>query len=172
MRARLRPEYALPVGALIAAAALGASEFMDTFQFVAGAGDSVAGQTGGDRHGYALLILAVFAAAATIALLASGFAPLAISIAIAGAIALLIFLTLDLPDVNSTGNLDDGIIAFADVEAKPRAGFWLELAGGLGLAVAGAWLALLTPEQRMAPARALAERQRKRRRKGRETRNA
>ncbi len=161
MRALPRLEYALPLACLIAAAVLAASEFMDTFQFVPALGEPLAGQTGGERHSYALLILAVFAGAATIALIAAGTASLAGAIAVAGAIALIVFLTLDLPDANGTGNLDDGIVALANVEAAPRAGFWLELVGALGLLVAGTWLALLSPEQRMAPARVLAERRRK-----------
>lgn len=159
MTPSLKPEYALPAACLAAAALLAASEFMDTFQFVPALGEALDGQSGGDRHSFALLILAVLAAAATIALLATGLASLAGAIAAAGVVALIVFGTLDLPDVGSVGNLDDGVTVFAQVEAEPRAGFWFELMGALGLTVAGAWLALLTPDQRMAPARALAARQ-------------
>lgn len=159
MTPSLKPEYTLPAACLVATGLLAASEFMDMFQFVPALGEALDGQSGGDRHSYALLILALLAGAATIVLLATGVAALAGVIALAGAVSLIVFGTLDLPDVGSVGNLDDGVTVFAQVEAEPRAGFWFELMGALGLTVAGAWLALLTPDQRMAPARALAARQ-------------
>lgn len=162
MRATLRPEYALPVVCLAAAAVLAASEFIDTFQFVPPTGDPLDGQTGGDRHGYALLILALLACVSALAAVATGTVWYAITIAGAGAVALIVFLTLDLPDAGTVGNFDDGIVALANVEAEPRLGFWLALLGSLGLIVGGAWLALLTPDQRMAPARALETRRRRR----------
>jgi hypothetical protein len=67
------------------------------------------------------------------------------AIAVCGLIALLIFLIGDLPDVNKIGTLDDPRQSFIDAEAKPVAGFWLELVGSLVLTVCGAALATLKP---------------------------
>ena len=67
------------------------------------------------------------------------------AIAVCGVVALLIFLIGDLPKVNNVGTLDDPRQSFIDAEAKPVAGFWLELVGALVLTVCGAALATLTP---------------------------
>jgi hypothetical protein len=64
---------------------------------------------------------------------------------VCGVIALLIFLIGDLPDVNKIGTLDDPRQSFIDAEAKPVAGFWLELIGSLVLTVCGAALATMRP---------------------------
>src|SRR6476661_3546846 len=69
----------------------------------------------------------------------------AVAIAVCGLVALLIFLIGDLPDVNKIGTLDDPRQSFIDAEAKPVAGFWLELAGSLILTVCGAALATMRP---------------------------
>ena len=100
-----------------------------------------------DRHSYALLVLALFAIFALAVTVMSGSKPAAFAVAAAGAVALLIFLLGDLPRAGQIGTLDDPRQSFIDAEAVPQAGFWLELLGALGLAVSGAALATLTPEQ-------------------------
>jgi hypothetical protein len=70
----------------------------------------------------------------------------AVAIAVCGLVALLIFLIGDLPKVNNVGTLDDPRQSFIDAEAKPVAGFWLELIGALVLTVCGAALATIGPE--------------------------
>jgi hypothetical protein len=69
----------------------------------------------------------------------------AMAIAVCGLVALLIFLIGDLPKVNNVGTLDDPRQSFIDAEAKPVAGFWLELIGALVLTVCGAALATMGP---------------------------
>jgi hypothetical protein len=69
----------------------------------------------------------------------------AVAIAVCGVVALLIFLIGDLPKVNNVGTLNDPRQSFIDAEAKPVAGFWLELVGALLLTVCGAALATLRP---------------------------
>jgi hypothetical protein len=49
--------------------------------------------------------------------------------------------------VNNVGTLDDPRQSFIDAEAKPVAGFWLELVGALVLTVCGAALATLRPDR-------------------------
>ena len=70
----------------------------------------------------------------------------AVAIAVCGLVALLIFLIGDLPDVNNVGTLDDPRQSFIDAEARPVAGFWLELIGSLVLTVCGAALATMQPD--------------------------
>ena len=61
--------------------------------------------------------------------------PAAIAVAVAGVIALLLFLLVDLPDANAVGTLDDARQSFFDAEAVPQGGFCLELVGALALAI-------------------------------------
>jgi hypothetical protein len=68
-------------------------------------------------------------------------------VAIAGAVALLFFLLLDLPDAGNVGTLDDPRESFFNATADPATGFWVELAGSVLLAISGGALATLSPEQ-------------------------
>ena len=54
---------------------------------------------------------------------------------------------IDLPNAGQVGTLEDARQSFIDAEAIPRAGFWLELLGALGLALSGGALATMSPEQ-------------------------
>jgi formate hydrogenlyase subunit 3/multisubunit Na+/H+ antiporter MnhD subunit len=100
-----------------------------------------------DQHGYAMLVLAVFALLLIVVTMVARDEQLrqmaAMAVAVCGLIALLIFLIGDLPDVNKIGTLEDE--SFIDAEAKPVAGFWLELIGSLVLTVCGAALATMRP---------------------------
>jgi hypothetical protein len=132
------------------AAALAASEFMDTFQFVPPGGEAVdvpGSAEAAERHNYALLVLAAFALVALIAALATGSQIAHFAVAAAGVVALMIFLIGDLPDANKIGTIDDDRQSFIDAKAEPQAGFWLELAGSLVLAVCGIALATMRGQQ-------------------------
>jgi hypothetical protein len=160
----LRVEYLLPLACAISAICLGVSELMDTFQFDLGtSGEPHRAVAAADRHHYALLVLALFALAALAVAVIGGSRPAAVAVAVAGGISLLFFLVVDLPDVGQQGSLDEPSRVFFSSEADPSDGFWLELVGTLGLAVSGAALATLRPEQlrmlggRSAPATAEAE---------------
>jgi hypothetical protein len=147
------PERLLPFACLIAAGVLLASELMNTFELVGG---STAGGTflcdlaGADRHQYALAVLATFAIAALIVAVVTGSRPAAVGVAIAGALALLIFGIVDLTKANDVGNIssacdlaDQGL----DAKAVPQSGFWLELVGALALTLSGIALAALSSDQ-------------------------
>ena len=73
------------------------------------------------------------------------------AVGIAGLLAILLFLTIDLPKVNNVGTLGGCSTttneSFVDAKAIPQAGFWLEMVGALGLALSGAALATLSSEQ-------------------------
>lgn len=148
MKDRLRTESVLALGCAAAAAILAASELMTLFEFTPpGGGEPLEQQMAADQHGYTMLVLAVFALIALAFAIGTGSRPASLAIAIAGAVALLIFVIGDLPDVNKIGALDDERELFVDAKAEPRAGFWLALIGSLLLTVGGAALATLTSDQ-------------------------
>jgi hypothetical protein len=140
-------EILLPAACLVSALVLGFSEFLTTFEFTPPGAEPLQVQEASDRHNYALLVLSLFAIFALALAAMSGSKPAAFAVAACGVIALLIFLLNDLPDAGQIGTLDDPRQSFFTTEAVPKAGFWLELIGALGLAVAGGALATLTPEQ-------------------------
>ena len=137
----------LPIACLVAAICLFASELMTTFEFTPPGGEALSDQGGADRHGNALALIAVFAIAALLIAVFAGSKPAATAVAIAGVIALLVFLLVDLPDANAVGTLDDARQSFFAAEAVPQGGFWMALVSSLALAVSGIALATLTPEQ-------------------------
>ncbi len=144
-----RTETLLVVACAGAAAMLGASQFTDIFHLTPPGGEALQAISAKDQHSYATLVLAIFALILIVVTLSARDEQLrqvaAMAIAVCGLIALLIFLIGDLPDVNKIGTLDDPRQSFIDAEAKPVAGFWLELIGSLVLTVCGAALATLKP---------------------------
>jgi hypothetical protein len=142
-------ETLLVLACAAAAAMLGASQFTDIFHLTPPGGEALQAITAKDQHSYATLVLAIFALVLILVTLGARDEQLrqvaAMAIAVCGLIALLIFLIGDLPDVNKIGTLDDPRQSFIDAEAKPVAGFWLELVGSLVLTVCGAALATMRP---------------------------
>jgi hypothetical protein len=145
--ARLVDEHALTLvtaAAIVGAALLVVAELVDLYHVVSPDGHLVAGAkatvTGGEHHSYALVVIALAALAATLAARWAVQPMLALAVAALGAIALLIVLIGDLPDVTSSG-LTRGPLEQA--EAEPAVGFWLELAGALVTLTAGLALARL-----------------------------
>ena len=154
-------EILLPIACFVSALVLGYSELSTTFELTPPGGEPLQVIDASDRHAYAMLVLALFAIFALAVTIMSGSKAAAFAVAAAGAVALLIFLLGDLPRAGQIGTLDDPRQSFIDAEAVPQAGFWLELLGALGLAVSGAALATLTPEQ-LSLGERWAERRRKR----------
>lgn len=136
----------LPLAVLISAIVLFASELMTTFEFTPQGGEVQLEQQAADRHGNALMVIAVFAIVALVVAIVYGSKPAATAVAVAGVVALLVFLLADLPDANTTGTLDTDQ-SFIDAEAVPREGFYTELIGALALTVTGIALATMTPAQ-------------------------
>ena len=121
--------------------------------------------SGWERHGPALLLLAVLALVLCAGAL-RGARPAAVALAACGLAALLIVLLGDLPDLDQTGFVGE---VYADAKAGPGAGWYLETAGGVLLLVGGASLAALGPSpslgaepERMAPRESTADRARRR----------
>jgi hypothetical protein len=142
-------ETLLVLACAAAAAMLAVSQFTDLFHLTPPGGEALKAIDAADQHGYATLVLAGFALILLVVAMAARGEPLgqmaAVAIAVCGVVALLIFLIGDLPDVNKIGTLDDPRQSFIDAEAKPVAGFWLELVGALVLTVCGAALATMRP---------------------------
>ena len=141
----------LPFACVAAAGVLFASEFMTTFRLAQAGGDTLCTQQAADRHHYALVVLAAFAVVAVIVAVLSGSKPAAISVAIIGVLALLMFLIVDLPKVNNAGTLagcsPTTAGEFFEAKALPQSGFWLEMVGALALTLSGVALATLSSEQ-------------------------
>ena len=149
-----RTRVLLALACAAAAAMLAASQFMDIFHLTPPGGEAIDAITSSEQHGAAMLILAIFALAmVAVTLIApnrqirsqqlSLFQIAAFAIAACGVVALLVFLIVDLPDVNKIGTVDDPRESFIDAKAEPQAGFWFELFGSLVLAGCGIALATL-----------------------------
>ena len=151
-----RTELLLVLACAGGAAMLAASQFTDIFQLTPPGGEALTAIDANDQHGYATLILAGFALlmlvfgfaagsaraeGASLSLAQIGF----VAVAVCGVAALLLFLIIDLPDVNQIGTVDDPRESFIDAKAEPQAGFWLELVGSVVLAGCGAALATMRP---------------------------
>jgi hypothetical protein len=127
------------VGALIGAALLVLSSFLDVVRFVEQSGELIPGG-GATRQGTAAM--AVIGIAAGVAALFARWGEHslpAIACAALGAIALAIVVIGDLPDVTSSGITRGTLIG----EADPGPGFWVELAGALLTCASGLVLARL-----------------------------
>lgn len=147
MKLRFAPERLLPFACIGGALLLMGSELLDTFRFEGPGPTLLQTSGGGDRHHYALLVLGLFAIAAMVVAIASGSKPAAVAVAAAGVTALLIFLVVDLPDVDQVGTFDDPNQTFLQAKAQPDDGFWVELIGALVLTVCGGALATLEGRQ-------------------------
>jgi hypothetical protein len=145
-RPRFRPERLLPLACVAGGALLFASQFMNIFELNAAGPTTEAVISSADQHWLAMGVLGVFAVLATIGAVGAGSKPLAVSVAVAGVVALLLFLLIDLPDAGKTGNLNADV-SFLVAKAHPVDGFWIELLGSLVLAICGAAMATLSPEQ-------------------------
>ncbi len=148
-----RPERLLPFACIAGAAVLFASEFMTTFQLSEGplgSGNPLCNLDAASRHHFALGILAIFAVLFVVVAVVWGSKPAAVAVGIAGVLALLLFLIIDLPKANNVGSISSACDLAGqgfDAKALPQAGFWLEMVGALALALSGVALATLSPEQ-------------------------
>src|SRR5512132_2285412 len=89
--------------------------------------------SGWDRHGPALLVIALFAAA-MIAGALRGARPAMAALAVLGLVALLIAIVGDVPDLDETGFIGQ---VYEDAAAGPGAGFYLETLGAMLLLACG-----------------------------------
>ena len=130
--------------AIAAVALLVAAEFSTVFEVTVGSLEVVKrAATGGANHGYALLVVGVFALVVTGLGLRGGAAASRVSgvaLVALGVVALVVALAVDLPDTRGSGRLPEAL-AYEDARARAGVGLRLEIVGGLLLVVAGGLLA-------------------------------
>jgi hypothetical protein len=103
--------------------------------------------SGWDRHGPALVLIALFAAA-MIAGALRGARPAMVALAVLGLVALLIAVIGDVPDLDETGFIGE---VYEDAAAGPKAGFYLETLGAVLLLVSGGLMLWLPAASAPAP---------------------
>jgi hypothetical protein len=95
--------------------------------------------SGWDRHGPALLIIALFAAAMIVGAV-RGARPAMAAVCALGLAALLIAIVGDVPDLHATGFIGE---VYEDAVAGPKAGFYLETLGAVLLLASGVLMFVL-----------------------------
>jgi hypothetical protein len=131
--------------ALIAALLLFVAEFLPLFEVRTSAHDAVVKTvTSGSHHSYALIPIAVLAAAQALIWWRAPLRLPLVAMAVLAAAALVISLGRDLPDAQSNG-LERSAGTYVTAAASPRAGLYLETAGGIILLLASAGGLLLGP---------------------------
>jgi hypothetical protein len=132
------------VAALVGAALLVLSSFLDVVRFVDLGGQLIPGAEATRKGTAAMAVIGVGAGAAALTARWAEHSLPAIATAALGGIALAIVLIGDLPDVTSSGITSGKLIG----EANPGPGFWVELAGSCLTLVAGLVLARLLAIER------------------------
>lgn len=126
---------------IVAAALLAAAEFSTVFEVTVGSLEVVQrSATGGENHGYALLVVAVFAVALTLHGLRLAGRAAGAGLITLGLVVLMVALTVDLPDTRGSGRLPESL-AYEDARARAGAALGLEIVGGVLLVAAGGLLA-------------------------------
>ena len=146
-RASLRPALsglsAASVGLLLAGIAGGVllivADFSTLFE-VKAVTAVLETRKGSEHHTHALALIGVLALPVAAGASLGGSRPAAVALTVLGAIALVIVLAVDLPDVHSTGFTK----TFDEAEASPESGFYLETLGVALVLVAGVGNLLLT----------------------------
>jgi hypothetical protein len=103
----------------------------------------------GDHHGYAQAVIAVGIVVMTFGAVVGGSRPAAIAVLVLALGSLAISLLVDLPDVHETGLIGR---TYDAAVAEPRAGLYLEIAGGCA-ALVGAALILVVRRAPRHPSR-------------------
>lgn len=123
------------------------SQFVTAYSLEDPLGATIATVTLADKHGLATTLFAVVAVLATIYAVASGARSASIAVIGMGIAVLLVFLFIDLPDVDSIGLYNAAEAGTLDATGTASAGLWMELTGGIILVLGGIALATLTPNQ-------------------------
>jgi hypothetical protein len=132
------------VAALLGAALLVLSSFLDVVRFVDLSGELIPGAEATRAGTSAMAVIGLAAGVAVLFARWSEHSLPALAAAGLGAFALALVLIGDLPDVTSSGITSGKLIG----EADPGPGFWVELAGALVTIVAGLTLARLLAVER------------------------
>lgn len=135
------PRHLLLALTIAACVLLAVAEFTDLYSIrTEGLGEVLKTGSAGGHHGYALLIVGVFAAVMAVGAW-RGSRPAAYAVAALGLAALLIVLIGDAPDLDETGKLGEEY----EARAQGEIGFKLETAGAILLLFAGVITSVLQP---------------------------
>ena len=122
-------------GLVIAALALIVGEFLTMREIVAVTVVPPGGRTtGGAHHGYALAVIGLAALPMSYGAIVGGSRPAALAVTVLGGVALAIVLVIDLPSLDESGLIGR---TYDLAEAHAGLGFWIQLAGALGLLIGG-----------------------------------
>jgi hypothetical protein len=137
-------------GTLLAALLLLAAEFTTLYEVhVATSSTPVKSVSGGSNHAYAMVPLALLAAALGVAVARSESRPALLAIGVIGVVALLIALLGDLPDAHATGLAGSPAAGYINASATPSAALYMETLGAILLiATCGLGFMMLEPPTR------------------------
>jgi hypothetical protein len=96
----------------------------------------------GPHHGYAQAVIAVGIGVMSVGAALGGSRPAAVAVLVLAAGSLAISLLVDLPDVHETGLIGR---TYDAAVAEPRAGLYLEIAGGCAALLGGALMLVVRP---------------------------
>jgi hypothetical protein len=99
----------------------------------------------GGHHGYAQAVIAVAIAVMAFGAVVGGSRPAAVAVVVLALGSLAIALLVDLPDVDETGLIGR---TYDAAVAEPRAGLYLEIAGGCAALLGGALILAARPARR------------------------
>ncbi len=123
---------AILAGALLGALLLIVAEFTALYQVHTAASTTPVRSVGtGHNDSYALIPIALLAAALGIGIFRSGNRPALLAIGLIGLVALLIALLGDLPDAHATGLAGSAASRYVNASSTPSAGLYLETLGAV-----------------------------------------
>ena len=99
----------------------------------------------GGHHGYAQGLIAVGIAVMSLGAVLGGSRPAAVAVLVLAAASLAVALVVDLPDVHETGLIGR---TYDAARAEPRAGLYLEIAGGCAALLGAALILVARPPRR------------------------
>ncbi len=143
---------AVLAGVWLGAALLAIAEFLPLLHVQSsGRAQLVGSVTTGSHHAYALLPVAVLAAALAFSTRRSGSRLALLAFGVLGLLAIGIALLGDLPSAHSTGLMGTPATGLATASSSPAAGLFVETAGGALLLLAAAAGMLLEPVPELKP---------------------
>jgi hypothetical protein len=134
-------------GSLLGALLLLVAEFTSLYQVhVATTSTPIETVSTGSHNSYAMIPIALLAAALGIGVWRSGSRPALLGVGVLGVVAVLIALLVDLPDTHATGLTSSAATRFVNASSTPSAGLYMETLGAvLLIATCGLGFLMLGP---------------------------